>query len=128
MSAAGVAITVLAFLALGVPVTFAIMRDERAKRREWRPNGYRAGVDSTATVGDWWPRPLPAVGLRQTVRVIGTPPAAELVSVADPRLVRTSRHLGAPTNGVGSAPKRARAERARRIAKKRKAARSRGAA
>lgn len=120
MSAFAVCITLVVFLLLGVPVTFLILRDEQRRRREWRPDGYSAQRGA-----DWWLRPLPSIGLRNSVRDIDTPPSAELISISDPRIVRGNR-LGAPTNGGGSAPKRA--QRVRRIEKKRKAARARGAA
>lgn len=129
MSAPWICGVFVLFLLLGAPVIVLILRDEAAKRREWRPAGYTPGpTDRRAVVSDWWNRPLPSIALAQTVRPIDAPPAAELVSVADPRIVRTNRHLSAPTNGVGSAPRRARAERVRRVTKARKAARSRGAA
>ena len=123
MSAAAIVLVSLLILALGVPVSLFIASDEKAKRREWRPAGY-----SAETGPDWWHRPLPPIALAQAVRSIDAPPAAELVSLADPRVIRTNRHLDAPKNGFGTAPKRARVERIRRIEKKRKAAGQRGAA
>lgn len=122
MSAAAICITVLTFLALGALVMFLILRDEAAKRAEWRPDGYRPGpADSKAVVSDWWANALPPIALAQNVRSIDAPPAAELVSVADPRVIRTNRHLSAP------AAKRKPVERVRRVEKKRPRA-ARGAA
>lgn len=117
----GTAILCTILLAAGIAVLRAVLRDEKAKRAEWRPEGYRRGPEhSRAVVSDWWHRKLPPVALWQSVRVLGTPPAAELVSVNDPRIIRTNRHLSAPAIGAGSAPKRrSRRERVRRIEKAR---------
>lgn len=110
LAVAAAVIAVLAWLVLP-----AIYRDELRKRREWRPAGYSAEHGP-----DWWSRPLPSIALHQNVRVIDAPPAAELVSMVDPRIVRTSRHLSAPV------VKRKAVERIRRIEKRRP--RVRGAA
>lgn len=110
MSAAAICVMLLAFFALGLPAALLVVRDEKAKRREWRPAGYTS--DSGP---DWWTRPLPAIGLAQSVRSIDAPPAAELVSLADPRVIKSTRYLSARTDGVRSAPKRA--QRVRRVTK-----------
>lgn len=87
MSAGAIAIAVLVFILLGAPVTVLILRDEQRKRREWRPEGYRAGTDSPAVVGDWWSRPLRPVGVRQSMVLAGEPSPVVLVEERDPRIV-----------------------------------------
>ena len=114
MSPGGIAVVVVALAVLGYFVLGAIARDEQRKRAEWRPDGYRPGpADSKAVVSDWWASALPPIALAQNVRSIDAPPAAEMVSVADPRVIRTNRHLSAP------ATKRMPVERVRRVEKKR---------
>lgn len=109
MSALTITCIVLA-LATGLAlVGRAVWAEEQRRRREWRPDG----------AGSWWHRPLPSVALAQSVRVIDARPPAELVTIADVRIVGDS--AGARTDGVRSAPKRA--QRVRRVNAKRKQAR-----
>lgn len=78
MSATTITLVALLLSSLSALLGWAIYHEERRKRSEWRPDG----------AGAWWHRPLPAIGLRLSVRGIDDPSPSVVTEAKDVRRVR----------------------------------------